>query len=54
MTKEQELIDVFYPDDNTKTINDLIQFLSDKCGPSISAVKDHLKLNFDEITDWSF
>ena len=54
MTKEQEIIDVFYPDDNTKTINDVIQYLSDTCGFSINEVKAELKSKFGDITDWSF
>ena len=54
ITTEQELIDIFYPDDNTKTINDVIEYLSDTCGFSINEVKAELKLKFETITDWSF
>ena len=54
ITTEQELIDIFYPDDNTKTINDVIEYLSDTGGFSINEVKAELKLKFETITDWSF
>ena len=60
MTTEQEVIDLFFPDDNTKNITDLINYLKqleiDNGWTDITEtiVKDGLKDAFDTITDWSF
>ena len=60
MTTEQEVIDLFFPDDNTKTITDLIDYLKqlqiDSGWTDITEtiVKDGLKDTFNEVSDWSF
>ena len=41
ITTEQEVIDLIYPDDNTKTISDLINFLQSK--QTISFTIDEIK-----------
>ena len=60
MTTEQEVIDLFFPDDNTKTITDLIDYLKqleiDSGWTDITEtiVKDGLKDAFNQVSDWSF
>jgi len=55
ITTEQEVIDLIYPDDNTKTISDLINFLQSKQTISftVDEIKTQLKLDFTDVTDWS-
>ena len=60
MTTEQEVIDLFFPDDNTKNITDVITLLTDlqhqngwvECTEDYS--KNALKSGLPDITDWSF
>ena len=52
MTTEQEVVNKFYPDDNTKTISDIITelnkiYITDS--ESIKVVKEH----FTDVSDWS-
>ena len=54
ITTEQELINEVFPDDNTKTINDLIQELVNGLLGTTSEVKEILKSSNPSITDWSF
>tara|TARA_Y100000004_G_scaffold149606_1_gene171577 strand:+ start:231 stop:413 length:183 start_codon:yes stop_codon:yes gene_type:complete len=60
MTTEQEVIDLFFPDDNTKTITDLIDYFKqleiDNGWTDITEtiVKDGLKDAFNQVSDWSF
>ena len=51
---EQHFLDKYYPNDNTKTINDLIRSLTEK-DSSISEdeLKEKLKTNFPN-GNWSF
>ena len=55
ITTEQQVIDIFWPDNNTKTIEDLITAFSDgfNCSreSAISHIKDNVK--FVDVTDWS-
>tara|TARA_R100001015_G_C4539399_1_gene103783 strand:+ start:65 stop:232 length:168 start_codon:yes stop_codon:yes gene_type:complete len=53
ITTEQEAIDTIFPDDNTKTIDDVIQTLVDGNLGTIEEVKDLLKLANPSV-NWSF
>ncbi len=53
ITTEQEAIDVVFPDDNTKTIDDVIQTLVDGNLGTIEEVKEMLK-TYNPSVDWSF
>ena len=53
ITTEQEAIDVVFPDDNTKTIDDVIQTLVDGHLGTIEEVKEMLK-TYNPSVDWSF
>ena len=52
-TKEQEYIDEVFPDDNTKTIDDVIQFMVDGHVGSIEQCKNILKTGNPSV-NWSF
>tara|TARA_Y100001963_G_scaffold150675_1_gene232183 strand:+ start:644 stop:814 length:171 start_codon:yes stop_codon:yes gene_type:complete len=54
ITTEQGLVEAAFPDDDTKTINDLIQELVDGLLGTTSEVKEILKSSNPSITDWSF
>mgnify|MGYP003120581481 CR=1 FL=1 len=54
VTTEQELVNIAFPDDNTKTINDVIQVLVDGLLGTTSEVKEILKSSNPQITNWSF
>ena len=51
---EQEGLNQIYPNDNTKTISDLITELSNIMNMTESEVKTLLKDKNPQITDWSF
>ena len=51
---QQEALDGIYPNDNTKTISDLITDLSNNLLMTEDEVKDFLKSANPQITDWSF
>jgi hypothetical protein len=51
---QQEALDGIYPNDNTKTISDLITDLSNNLFMTENEVKDFLKFANPQITDWSF
>jgi hypothetical protein len=51
---EQEGLNQIYPNDNTKTIFDLITQLSNTLNMSEDDVKTLLKDKNPQITDWSF
>ena len=51
---EQEGLNQIYPNDNTKTIFDLITELSNSLNITESEVKILLKEKNPQITDWSF
>tara|TARA_B100000214_G_scaffold342143_1_gene289736 strand:- start:392 stop:559 length:168 start_codon:yes stop_codon:yes gene_type:complete len=53
ITTEQEAIDVVFPDDNTKTIDDVIQTLVDGHLGTIEEVKEMLKSSNPSV-NWSF
>ena len=53
ISTEQEAIDEVFPDDNTKTINDVIQTLVDGNLGTIEEVKAILK-SANPSVDWSF
>ena len=55
VTTEQEVVDVIYPGDNTKTISDLINFLqsTQNLTYTLTEIKIQLKLDFPDVTDWS-
>ena len=53
ITTEQELIDLAFPDDDTKNINDTIQKLVDGGLGTTEEVKAILKL-YNPSVDWSF
>ena len=50
---EQEAINVVFPDDNTKTIDDVIQTLVDGNLGTTEEVKEMLK-TYNPSVDWSF
>ena len=50
---EQELIEDIFPNDNTKTINDVIDLISERAFISKEKIKEILKLNNPDI-EWSF
>ncbi len=60
MTTEQEVIDSFFPDDNTKTITDVISLLkqaqidSGWVDITDTIVKNELKTTLSDISDWTF
>tara|TARA_Y100001973_G_C5206400_1_gene341799 strand:- start:1698 stop:1868 length:171 start_codon:yes stop_codon:yes gene_type:complete len=56
MNTEQEIINTFYVNDNTKTATNLIQDLEDIQGGLFTTeqVKARIKLDFPNVTDWSF
>ena len=57
---EEELVTLFFPDDNTKTISDLITYLKDlQVNSGYTActetdVKTELKATFNWFSSWSF
>ena len=53
ITTEQEAIDTIFPDDNTKTINDVIQTLVNGNLGTTEEVKAILK-SANPSVDWSF
>jgi len=53
ITTEQEAIDTIFPDDNTKTIDDVIQTLVDGNLGTIEEVKEMLKSSNPSV-NWSF
>ena len=59
MTTEQEVIDLFFPDDNTKTINDVVSLLkqaeinSGWVDITDTIVKNELKTVLSDISDWT-
>tara|TARA_Y100000592_G_scaffold60824_1_gene95058 strand:- start:2839 stop:3006 length:168 start_codon:yes stop_codon:yes gene_type:complete len=53
ITTEQEAINEFFPGDNTKTIDDVIQTLVDGNLGTIEEVKEILKTHNPSV-DWSF
>ena len=60
MTTEQEVIDSFFPDDNTKTITDVISQLKQAqinagwVDITDTIVKNELKTVLSNISDWTF
>ena len=59
ISTEQELIDSFYPNDNTKAISDVIQFLrtiqkNHNATYTETEIKAELKSSYTDISDWSF
>ena len=56
ISTQQELINKFYNDDDTKTISDLIEDLRIVQSGTYTTeqVQNQLKLNFPDISDWSF
>ena len=53
ITTEQQAIDTIFPDDNTKTIDDVIQTLVDGNLGTTEEVKDMLKASTPSV-NWSF
>lgn len=59
MTTEQEVIDLFFPDDNTKTITDVVSLLkqaeinSGWVDITDTIVKNELKTVLSDISDWT-
>ena len=53
ISTEQELINNVFPDDNTKTIDDVIQTFVDGIGASTEEVKAMLK-SANPSVSWSF
>ena len=53
VSTEQEAINEFFPDDNTKTIDDVIQRLVDGNLGTADEVKAALR-SFNPSVDWSF
>ena len=53
ITTEQQAIDTIFPDDNTKTIDDVIQTLVDGNLGTTEEVKDMLKSSNPSV-NWSF
>ena len=59
-TNEQEFITLFFPNDNTKTISDVITYIHqhkvNNGWPTCTEVdvKKDIKLTWNFITDWSF
>ena len=53
ISTEQEAIDVVFPGDNTKTIDDVIQTLVDGDLGTTEKVKEMLK-TYNPSVDWSF
>tara|TARA_B100001123_G_C15316132_1_gene1026175 strand:+ start:909 stop:1076 length:168 start_codon:yes stop_codon:yes gene_type:complete len=51
-TTEQQVINKFYPDDNTKTISDVINELN-KIHTIDSKSIEFLKEYFSDVSDWS-
>ena len=51
-SSESSLINAFWPSDNTKTIEDIIQVFTD-VGSNRNDVISSLKLDFVNINDWS-
>ena len=57
---EQDVIDLFFPDDNTKTISDVITHITQlqidngwsDC--TETDTKNSLKDNLTDVSDWSF
>ena len=59
VSTEQEVIDMFYPNDNTKAISDVIQFLrtlqqNNNVNYTETEIKEEIKSSFTNVTDWSF
>tara|TARA_Y100000593_G_scaffold51107_1_gene96132 strand:+ start:1767 stop:1952 length:186 start_codon:yes stop_codon:yes gene_type:complete len=59
ISTEQEVIDMFYPNDNTKTISDVIQLLkttqqNHNLNYTEIEIKKEIKSSFTNVTDWSF
>tara|TARA_Y100001937_G_C7110480_1_gene327281 strand:- start:1438 stop:1620 length:183 start_codon:yes stop_codon:yes gene_type:complete len=60
MNTEQEVIDSFFPDDNTKTITDVISQLKQAqidagwVDITDTIVKNELKTTLSDISDWTF
>ena len=52
-TTEQEYIDFVFPDDDTKTINDVVQFMVDNGAGTTEQCQTILKFGNPSI-DWSF
>ena len=52
-TTEQAALNIIFPNDNTKTINDAISGLTN-IGISEDDVKSFLRADFPNVTDWSF
>ena len=56
MTTEQEVIDLFYPNDNTKTISNVIEDLRvlQNGAYTTEQSQNEIKSAFPDISDWSF
>ena len=53
ITTEQAALNIMFPNDNTKTINDAMRGLTD-FGVSEDTVKNLIRQSFPNVTDWSF
>tara|TARA_B100001250_G_C19585974_1_gene694201 strand:+ start:687 stop:851 length:165 start_codon:yes stop_codon:yes gene_type:complete len=52
ITTEQELVTAIFSDDNTKTIQDVIELFAHHQQQTEDEVKEQLKST--DVTDWSF
>ena len=54
--KEQDIIDIWYKDDNTKTMSDVVEMLRqlENMNLTTKEIQDSFKNSFPDINDWSF
>ena len=53
-TSEQSVIDIMYPNDDTKTIFDIIEIMKSVNPVTTQQTKDQLKFDFPDVSVWSF
>ena len=53
ITTEQAALNIMFPNDSTKTINDVIRGVTN-LGVSEDTVKNAIRQSFPDVTDWSF
>ena len=56
ISTEQEFIDLFYPDDDTKNVHDVIENLRvlQRGVYTTEQVQNQIKSDLSDVSDWSF